>query len=79
VGRIVLPQEADSIYVTPDDKPLLFAASHDAGTLQVFDAAARTYRGVITNLGSPWIIYGAPATAGTPAPGAAPQNASAAQ
>lgn len=60
VDRMVLPQVADSIYVTPDDKPLLFAASHDNGTLQVFDAAARTYRGVITNLGSPWIIYGAP-------------------
>ncbi len=71
VGRIVLPQVADSIYVTPDDKPLLFAASHNSGTLQVFDAAARTYRGVITDLGSPWLIYGAP----QPAPAAAPQSA----
>jgi len=59
LARIVLPQVADSIYVTRDDKPLLFAASHDSGTMQVFDAATRTYRGVMNNLGSPWIIYGA--------------------
>ncbi len=58
VARIVLPQVADSIYVTQDDKPLLFAASHDSGTLQVFDATTRTYRGIMNNLGSPWIIYG---------------------
>lgn len=81
VGRIVLPQKADSIYVTPDDKPLLFAASHNAGTLQLFDAAAGTYRGVINNLGSPWIIYGAPVPAAaitTPIAAPVPQNTSAA-
>ncbi|HUY17705.1 MAG TPA: amine dehydrogenase large subunit [Candidatus Binataceae bacterium] len=69
VGRIVLPEVADSIYVTPDDKPLLFAASHD-GTLQAFDAVAKTYRGMMSNLGSPWLIYGVPQPA-APAPSTA--------
>lgn len=58
VGRMVLPQVADSIRVTQDDKPLLFAASHDNGTLQVFDAVNHTYRGTLDHLGSPWLLYG---------------------
>jgi len=71
VDRIVLPQPADSIYVTQDDKPLLFAASHDSGNMQVFDALAHTYRGEITNLGSPWVIYGVSQAAPPPAQSAA--------
>ncbi|MBF6569241.1 MAG: amine dehydrogenase [Candidatus Binataceae bacterium] len=73
VATMVLPQVADSIYVTQDDDhPLLFAASHDNGTMQVFDALKHTYSGTIKELGSPWLIYG-------PSPIAAPGSSPAAQ
>jgi methylamine dehydrogenase heavy chain len=58
VGQVVLPHVADSIYVSQDKRPLLFAASHDEGTLQVFDATSYNYRGILDHLGSPWLIYG---------------------
>jgi len=58
VTRIALPVEANSILVTPDSKPLLFAASTHEGVIQVFSALDGKYRGQIEEMEQPFTLYG---------------------
>jgi methylamine dehydrogenase heavy chain len=58
VARIPLPVEANSIRVTQDDKPLLFAASTQKGTIQVFSALDGRYRGQIEDIEQPFTLFG---------------------
>jgi methylamine dehydrogenase heavy chain len=58
VARIPLPLEANSIRVTQDGKPLLFAASTHEGTIQVFSALGGKYQGQIGEMGQPFTLYG---------------------
>jgi sugar lactone lactonase YvrE len=57
-ARITLPVESNSIRVTQDDKPLLFAASTHDGVMQVFSAFDRSYKGKIGDLGQPFTLFG---------------------
>jgi methylamine dehydrogenase heavy chain len=58
VARIALPVEANSIRVTQDSKPLLFAASTHEGIVQVFSALDGRYQGQIEDMGQPFTLYG---------------------
>ncbi|HVB79055.1 MAG TPA: amine dehydrogenase large subunit [Candidatus Binataceae bacterium] len=58
VARIPLPVEANSILVTPDSKPLLFAASNHEGVIEVFSALDGKYRGQIEEMGQLFTLYG---------------------
>ncbi len=58
VTRIPLPVEANSIRVTQDSKPLLFAASTREGVIQVFSAQDGKYQGKIEEMGQPYTLYG---------------------
>jgi len=58
VARIPLPVEANSIRVTQDDKPLLFAASTREGVIQVFSALDGKYHGQIEEMGQPFTLFG---------------------
>ena len=58
VGRIPLPVEANSIQLTQDSKPLLFAASIHEGVIQVFSALGGRYQGKIEEMGEPFTLYG---------------------
>ena len=58
VARIPLPIEANSIRVTQDDKPLLFAASTHEGVIQVFSALDGKYHGQIEEMGQPFTLFG---------------------
>ena len=57
-ARIALPVESNSIRVTQDDKPLLFAASTHEGEMQVFSAFDGSYKGKIGDLGQPFTLFG---------------------
>lgn len=58
VAQISLPVEANSIRVTQDDKPLLFAASMHEGVIQVFSALDGKYLGQVKEMGQPFTLYG---------------------
>ncbi len=58
VARIPLPVEANSIRVTQDSKPLLFAASTHEGVIQVFSALDGKYQGQIEEMGQPFTLLG---------------------
>ncbi len=58
VARIPLPVEANSIRVTRDGKPILFAASTHEGVIQVFSALGGKYQGQIEEMGQPFTLYG---------------------
>ncbi len=58
VARIPLPVEANSIRVTQDNKPLLFAASTQKGVIQVFSALDGKYQGQIVDMGEPFTLFG---------------------
>ena len=59
VDRIMLPQQANSILVSQDDAPKLFAVSTMAAKMQSFSAVDGKYLGAITNLsGVPWEMFG---------------------
>ncbi len=58
VARIPLPVEANSIRVTQDDKPLLFAASTQKDMIQVFSALDGRYRGQIEDIEQPFTLFG---------------------
>jgi methylamine dehydrogenase heavy chain len=58
VGRIPLPVEANSIQLTQDSRPLLFAASIHEGVIQVFSALGGRYQGKIEEMGEPFTLYG---------------------
>ncbi len=58
VARIPLPVEANSILVTPDSEPLLFAASTHEGMIQVFSALDGKYRGQIEEMEQPFTLFG---------------------
>ena len=58
VAVIPLPAEANSIHVTQDDKPLIFAASKKEGVIQVFSALDGRYEGQVEDLGQPFTLFG---------------------
>ena len=58
VARYALPVEANSILVTPDSKPLLFAASTHEGMIQVLSALDGKYRGQIEEMEQPFTLFG---------------------
>lgn len=59
INRIVLSQPADSILVSQDDDPRLFAESESPATLQVLSAVRGNYFGIIKDLyGIAFELYG---------------------
>jgi methylamine dehydrogenase heavy chain len=58
VAVIPLPVEANSIHVTQDEKPLMFAASTKEGMIQVFSALDGRYEGQIEDIGQPYTLFG---------------------
>jgi methylamine dehydrogenase heavy chain len=58
VARLALPIEANSILVTPDTKPLLFAASMHEGMIEIFSALDGRYRGRIEGIEQPFTLFG---------------------
>lgn len=58
VARIPMPVEANSIRVTQDGKPILFAASTAEGLMQVFSALDGKYLGQIKELERPFTLFG---------------------
>jgi methylamine dehydrogenase heavy chain len=58
LARIPLPVEANSIRVTQDGKPLLFAASTQKGVIQVFSALDGRYQGQIEDMEQPFTLFG---------------------
>lgn len=59
VDRIPLPQKANSIMVSRDGKPLLFAAATQPGMLEAFSALDGKYLGVVKNVTqNPYSLFG---------------------
>ena len=59
VDRIVLPHEANSIMVSQDAAPTLFALSAMPGMMQTFSALDGKYLGTMSGLsGVPWEMFG---------------------
>jgi hypothetical protein len=59
VDRIVLPRKANSILVTQDGAPALFAVTTQPAILQAFSALNGKYLGAIPDLsGAPYELFG---------------------